>query len=60
VKISGEDFTEYLRMRKIPAELVPQIFPEERKQQWVEFWSKFCCHLAEGYYFMGRVIKVIE
>jgi hypothetical protein len=47
-------------MRKIPGELVPQVFSEEQKQQWVEFWSKFCCHLAEGYYFMGIVIRVKE
>jgi hypothetical protein len=47
-------------MRKIPAELVPQTISEEQKRQWVEFLSKFCCHLAKGYYFMGRVIRVIE
>jgi len=47
-------------MRKIPAELVPQIFSEEPKQQCVEFWFKFCCHLAEGCYSMGRVTRVIE
>jgi len=47
-------------MRKIPAELVPHIFSEEQKQQWVKFWFKFHCHLAEGCYFMGRVIRVIE
>jgi len=35
-------------VRKIQAEMVPQIFSEEQKQQWVEFWSKFCCPLAEG------------
>jgi hypothetical protein len=36
-KISEEDFIEYLGMRKIPAELVPQIFSEEENQQWVDF-----------------------
>jgi hypothetical protein len=47
-------------MRKIPAQLVPQIFSEEQHQQWVDFLSEFCCHLAEGNNFKGRVIRMIE
>jgi hypothetical protein len=52
--------TEYLKMRKVSAKMVPRILSDDQKQQQIDVYSDSSHQLAEGNNFLDRVIIVDE